>query len=461
MAKFTLTCIDIAGDAKTFVYDNLTSELTDDQGNPVPVPAGMSLRERDYRGQPQFPATSEVTPNGKVSALRTLKIQLGLSCNYACDYCSQRFVPHADSTNPKDVDAFMAQLPTWFDGGDDGAGAGVQIQFWGGEPLVYWKTMKPLAEALREKYPGATFHVITNGSLLDAEKNEWLDRMGFGVSISHDGPGQPTRGPDPLDDAASRAGILDLYARLAPQGRIGLNAMVHRDNASRAAINEWFTQRFGADVQIGEGAFIDPYDEGGVARSAPSKAWARGYSRSALQEIRAGKAANLGIVRDKIVGFLESIANRRPAAVMGQKCGMDRPDNIAVDLKGNVLTCQNVSAASNAPNGRSHKIGHVSDLAGARLNTATHWSKRKGCVSCPVLQLCAGSCMFLEGDLWEASCENAFADNIPFFAVAIELLTGYIPVAIEGGRADRRTPFDMPAEEEKPRPRVIPIFVAQ
>ena len=39
--------------------------------------------------------------------------------------------------------------------------------------------------------------------------------------------------------------------------------------------------------------------------------------------------------------------------------------------------------------------------------------------------------MFLEGELWERSCDNAFADNIAFFAAGIELLTGFVPVYIE------------------------------
>jgi len=65
---------------------------------------------------------------------------------------------------------------------------------------VYWKTLKPLAERLRGFYPDVQFSVITNGSLLDAGKNEWFNGMGFSVGLSHDGPGQSTRGPDPLSD---------------------------------------------------------------------------------------------------------------------------------------------------------------------------------------------------------------------------------------------------------------------
>jgi uncharacterized protein len=106
----------------------------------------------------------------------------------------------------------------------------------------------------------------------------------------------------------------------------------------------------------------------------------------------------------------------------------------------------------------SHKIGHVSDLAGVKLNTSTHWSKRDECPRCPVLQVCKGSCMFLEGDLWDASCDNAFSDAIPTFAAGIEFLTGMVPVYIEGPqRADRK---DIWNRQEPVRRKTIPIAVA-
>ncbi len=48
--------------------------------------------------------------------------------------------------------------------------------------------------------------------------------------------------------------------------------------------------------------------------------------------------------------------------------------------------------------------------------------------------------MFLQGPLWEASCDNAYSDALPIFAAGVEFLTGLVPVHIEGelreGRKD-------------------------
>ena len=136
-----------------------------------------------------------------------LKIQLGLSCNYSCEYCSQRFVPTAEETSSKHVDKFLENLDSWM------KETPKKVEFWGGEPLVYFKTLKPLAEALRIKWPDVKFLMITNGSLLTPEINDWLVEQNFSVGISHDGPGQPVRGPDPLNDADKRDNILDLFKR--------------------------------------------------------------------------------------------------------------------------------------------------------------------------------------------------------------------------------------------------------
>lgn len=460
MATFLISTINpVDGRVVKFRYDSSSSRLVDaDSGvSVVPLQAGVPDGTKATHSSSAGMA-AKVSPS-------VLKISLGLSCNYSCSYCSQRFVPHVDSSNPDDVEGFIEQLKVALTTPPQ------RIEFWGGEPFVYWKTLKPLAEGLRQHYPAAQFNVITNGSLLDAEKNEWLDRLGFSVGLSHDGPGYHARGMDPLDDTEKHAAIMDLYRRLHPQGRISVNAMIHAGNPSRAAVQAWLQERFGQNVPIGEGAFIDPYDEGGLASSLKTPAEHVAFRQRAFAELRAGLASNFAVASRKIMGFVDSLRNARPATALGQKCGMDRADNLAVDLHGNVLTCQNVSASAVAPNGELHKIGHLSDLASASLRTATHWSQREHCTQCPVLQLCQGSCMFLQEPLWEAACDNAYSDNVVFLAAAIEFLTGCIPFYIDGDfhpdQSDRKDIFGQlqgeSATASKPvmhPTRVIPIFPA-
>ncbi len=103
---------------------------------------------------------------------------------------------------------------------------------------------------------------------------------------------------------------------------------------------------------------------------------------------------------------------------------MDSPDAIAVDLRGNVMTCQNTGAKG------AHKIGHVADFDAIALDTATHFAFRAECMSCPVVQLCKGSCMFLEGEFFTQSCANEFAFNMGIMMAAVWLLTGMVVVGV-------------------------------
>ena len=286
MAKFEITLWHaLKQQEKKVIYDSSLSTLIWDDGTPV-------LQNVDV--QPDVITPAKINHSKK--NLKTVKIQLGLSCNFECDYCNQRFVPHADSTNPDDVQPFVSNMHTWFDGGEDGLGGGVHFEFWGGEPLVYWKTLKPLAESIIFKYPNSSRSIITNGSLLDEEKNEWLIENNFWVGISHDGPGQYVRGPDPLEDIKSKAAIIDLFKNLAPLGRTSFNAMINSKNISRADIETFFINfvktNIGEDyvqyLKIGEGGFVDAYDDGGLANSLLDEEEEIKYRNTALNELRSG-----------------------------------------------------------------------------------------------------------------------------------------------------------------------------
>lgn len=460
MAKFKIQLVNPLTEEKKFLfYDSGVSTLTWEDGTSViPNPQTQS--------KPDSPAKIE---KGK-SDLSTIKIQLGLSCNYECDYCSQRFVPQADQTNPDDVNPFVDNMSTWYHGGDDGLGGGTKFEFWGGEPFVYWKTFKPLAEAIKKKYPNGQMSVITNGSLFDENKNEWLEKLDFGVAVSHDGPGQPVRGPDPLESAHNKKYILDLYTRLAPKGKFSFNAMINSKNISRVKIQEFFENlirtELGEDqlefLAIGEGGFVDAYDEGGIENSLKTSDEEIQFRDFSYKELRTGNAFRFMSINQKVEQFIKGIVKGTHIESIPQKCGMDKSDQIAVDLKGNVLTCQNVSPVSTNPSGESHHIGHVSNLEAVDVKTATHWSDRAECPSCPVVHICKGACMFLTGPLWEASCNNAFSDNVVAFTVAIEAMTGMIPIYIDGPqREDRKDIYWwVNGKPQTSNKRVIPISVA-
>ena len=255
-----------ADDKKVFYYDNILNILKDADGNV------FKFKDIPQLNLKQSIPFDKETPLKKSKLITHLKIQMGLSCNYSCDYCSQKFVERAPETSKKDIDVFLEKLKVLrFE-----ETAGLKIEFWGGEPFVYWKTMKPLAEALRERFASwekqPKFSVITNGSILTEDICQWLYDIGFYVSISHDGPGQSIRGPDPFEDAESKRIVLDFYKLMRPLGRISFNSMLNAKNQSRKDIYEWFVAFTGdKNVILGEGGLVDAYDADGMNNCLTTK----------------------------------------------------------------------------------------------------------------------------------------------------------------------------------------------
>lgn len=229
---FDLTLEARDGSRQQVRYNPHTSECG---GLPLPVEPGIFA---------PVPRVAKDNPLGKSRAPRILKIQLGLSCNYACSYCSQAF-QIADATVSKlaDVEHFLTELDGWI------AQAPEKIELWGGEPFLYWGKIKRLIPALAERFPKAAFSIITNGSLLDREKLDFIAAHDIAITISHDGRGQHLRGADPLDDPEKRCWIEALLEERP--GRTGFNAVLTRENHDLKALKAWFASKVGPDIVVG------------------------------------------------------------------------------------------------------------------------------------------------------------------------------------------------------------------
>lgn len=448
-----------ASDKKIFYYDNMTNVLTDAEGHIFEYPNIQKQEEAPYK------PFDKDTPLRKSKLIGLLKIQLGLSCNYSCDYCSQKFVERAPETNKKDIDVFLEKLDVLeFD-----EAQGLKIEFWGGEPLVYWKTLKPLAEAILDRFSSwkrkPQFSIITNGSILNDDIIDWLMKYNFIVSISHDGPGQHVRGPDPFDDPETKKTILGFYRMMTRLKKgFSFNSMLNAKNQSRKAIYDWFVELTGnPDIQLGEGTIVDSYDEDGMQNSLQTLEEHFQFRRTGFSDIftTQGKIGFMGIL-SKINNFTQSILTHHDSKSLGQKCGMDNENTLAIDLRGNVLTCQNVSSLEISKNGESHLGGNLDDYDNVAIKTSTHWSSRAECPKCPVLHLCKGACMFLDKKFWDISCANAYSDNVALFALAIQNITGYIPTLIKQDELplERQDIFGTVYEHKEPeKKRIIPIKV--
>lgn len=111
----------------------------------------------------------------------TVFIMLGNKCNMNCKYCLQNYsyekpLP-AQKINP-DIINFIKNI-------SNSQTKYLDVRFYGGEPLVYWETVKNMINQLKDE--NIIFSMISNGKLIDEEKAIFLNNNNVCVSISYDG----------------------------------------------------------------------------------------------------------------------------------------------------------------------------------------------------------------------------------------------------------------------------------
>lgn len=395
-------------------YDQHSSRLWTESGMDVfPIPTNDKKWPTIKAISPDDPGTKQT------NAFRRVKIQLGLGCNYSCSYCSQAtHIEEAEKTAIAEAQTFLDNLDSWL------VGVPQKIEFWGGEPLLYWKKIQILAPALRKKFPDVHLMMITNGSLLTREIVDDLIKWDITGAISHDGPGQFVRGPDPFDDPVAFDAIKYLMDKLGREDKYMFNAVLTPASYDILELQQWFWDKFGWEVPVSLEGVVHDYNGDEFSRFTAEQL--KDLTEKTTKYIIEGKVLRVANLMYKVQTAIDNMAEHRPSSAVGQKCGMDRDDYIAVDLRGNIMTCQNVG-----PVGK-HKVGHVSDLAAARVVSSKHWSHREECPTCPVLQLCQGACMYNEDDHWAAACNAEFAFNMAALAGALFFSTGMVLMRIEG-----------------------------
>lgn len=422
------------------IFDSRRGTLVwEDTGNPV----SLAPVQLDYAAPSEpwehsaMASISPQAPGHKRGAKTLVKVQLGLNCNFNCSYCLQdasneveklhpvtgkRIIPIAMPTAKKDdVELFLENIPNWLVPGDS-----LRFELWGGEPFVYWKTFRPLAEGLMKLYPNAHVGTVSNGSLITEDIMNWyLANPQMGMTISHDGA-SGHRDADVLDNPW----VVKLYHGMRAQGRsIGFNCVLTAGNLSVVAIRAHIAMKLGVaedEVRLFTEGLVTPYDE-------PSRRFVPTHEEMGIIFRELVSKKSLFMFGQDLQEILQGIATMKPATAVGQRCGLDRPESIVVSLKTqDVVTCQNT-----LPVGK-HKLGHVNDLDSVELDTVWHWKARPNCGDCPVLSLCKGSCLYLDENEFERACDSQFKYRLPFLAAALYFITGFVTTRVEwaGGAVD-------------------------
>ena len=115
--------------------------------------------------------------------VHTVFIMQGNSCNMNCAYCLQHPLVHeplGGDINPEIYD-FLSELA------EESESGSIHLQFYGGEPLLYFPAMKEIVEETKKRNIPCTYSTICNGRALTDEMAEFFNAHEMPVTISWDG----------------------------------------------------------------------------------------------------------------------------------------------------------------------------------------------------------------------------------------------------------------------------------
>jgi uncharacterized protein len=143
----------------------------------------------------------------------TLEVSVTEKCNLGCPYC---YVANRPTwMTPEVFDTAMPDLYNLMKRSGDHQ---FHVSFFGGEPLLNWDMVKYATEKLKADPKCKGINIITNLTMIDQEKFDYIKKAGIGVSWSFDGMSSNTTRPLlPLlentnpDTGELFDGILDMY----------------------------------------------------------------------------------------------------------------------------------------------------------------------------------------------------------------------------------------------------------
>lgn len=398
---------------KVWIYDNITNEIFDENGKQL-------LTEYPAQYYPVLkPFTREHNDCKKTKNLEMLEILLGLRCNFDCVYCSQRLVRN------KAADATPALVPQFLEKLDKSGIKTNEIQFWGGEPLVYWKTLVVLIPELRKRFPDAFMYFPTNGSLLDREKVDFCKKYNVRFSISHDGCHDEGRDYDVLEDPV----VLDAvkYAYETYRDGISFGATLQPDDLDPKNVEQYFENIVGKDVHVGTHNVVrctDHHNQFEVDCATIDKDKLDQFSENIfkmLNTIPQEKRNSYTNLRDR---YIHALIKKVPIWAVGTECSHPYAQTLCCDINGRVVRCHTHF------DGKTY-LGSIGDFDDINILGFDHFSNHEKCRNCLVVRGCKGGCPATTDEGRDISCPTMYAQHYGVFKAAIASLLGVYLKSVE------------------------------
>lgn len=118
-----------------------------------------------------------------LEGLNAIYLLLGSACNMSCRHCTQIPIKGFKCPNQKLKDNVLDFILNWNKQG------GGRLYFWGGEPLLYWETIKECIRLFESKgIRNISYRIFTNGLLLTDSIADFCNKHNVWVILSYDAP---------------------------------------------------------------------------------------------------------------------------------------------------------------------------------------------------------------------------------------------------------------------------------
>jgi uncharacterized protein len=174
---------------KYFVFFPISGSLIE-----VDKETYLKLDEKDEIIDPFFIEEEEIWKKQEFKFdppqnLKSLCLLISQSCNFKCDYCFVNEGKYNEKESLMEKDIAFKAVDFLI---ENSKTKHVEIDFFGGEPLLNWKVVKETIdygyEKAKEYEKKLRFSLTTNGYLLDDEKINFLIENNVSLIISLDGP---------------------------------------------------------------------------------------------------------------------------------------------------------------------------------------------------------------------------------------------------------------------------------
>lgn len=394
-----------------YILDNQTLDIWNEYG----IPANLDLDVRFANFRPKTkPDTTDFAKYGSIVGkhdIKKIKISLGFKCNYRCAYCWQhQFEREAVDATPTLIASFMSKLRKL------DLSSCRRMDLWGGEPLVYWKTVKPLIEAIKSEYPDMDIAVQSNGSLLTKEIADFLIKHDIKYGISHDGPGftQNRDKVDPLD--TNRESIKYFcYKTYKTFGRMPwFSATLNKQNLDLDTIYPYFWSKLGQDTPFYihiDSAVITATEEEYKQYAFTPEEQQKFFASALKVYLNENHPLHNDFAKDLKTVLFRLVNKITPW--QEDPCDMTGHRVLACNLRGDVLPCHSF------PN---QKIGTLDDLASVKLDSFVHWSRFERCKQCPILPICRGGRPCVSEENHKYICNSLITWRYPMLLAAWKIL---------------------------------------